>query len=67
MVTAYFTSQQLLLFAFDTPDTGPTAWQRQTVVTAYFTSQQLLLFAFYAPCGLTRANLYTKCFYHVYH
>ena len=38
-VTAYFTSKQLLLFAF-------VMYQRQTAVTAYFTSKQLLLFAF---------------------
>ena len=49
VVTAHFTSKQLLLFAYDTPDTSATAWQRQTVVTAYFTSQQLLLFAFDTP------------------
>ena len=35
-VTAYFTSKQLLLFAF--------ALQRQTAVTAYFKNEQLLLF-----------------------
>ena len=52
-VTAYFSSKQLLLFAFELQDshlpssTGIlTAEQRQTVVTAYFSSNQILLFAF---------------------
>ena len=52
-VTAHFSSEQLLLFAFELQDsllpssTGIlTAVQRQTTVTAYFSSKQLLLFVF---------------------
>ena len=51
-VTAYFTSEQLLLFVFELQDyllpssTGiMTAVQRQTAVTDYMKSNQLLLFA----------------------
>ena len=50
-VSAYFTSQQLLLFVlrsvchYSIAEENLAA-QRQTAVTAYFTSQQLLLFAF---------------------
>ena len=40
-VTAHFSSQQLLLFAFAERAT----LQRQTAVTVYFSSKQLLLFA----------------------
>ena len=52
-VTAYFTSNQLLLFVFELQDsllpssTGIlTAAQRQTAVTAHLKSKQLLLFVF---------------------
>ena len=52
-VTVYFTSKQLLLFAYvrrslwqySMAEENPAA-QRQTAVTAYFLGKQLLLFVF---------------------
>ena len=48
-VTAYFLSEQLLLFAFAQQHSTV---QMQTAVAAYFSSEQLLLFAFALPVSL---------------
>ena len=52
-VTAYFSSEQLLLFVFELQDSllpsstdMSSVMQRQTAVAAYFSGGQLLLFAF---------------------
>ena len=62
-VTAYFSSNQLLLLVFALHDFlmpwgtyKLTAEQRQTAVTADFTSEQLLLFVF-GGCRVTRGHI----------